>query len=187
MQKLRYINPQGGEMEISLTPPYIFESVSGISNLDTKLLTTTGADQHGKSFHKLWLEDREVTLKFHIFGENRKKMYSLRQKAIQLTSPSLHATGKLGRLEYSNDAYTVWIPCVVKSGVVPDKRLSNYNHCSVTFYCPSPFFRSLLPDIQRLTYMDEGMKFPLQIDSVNKVRFGTRGYNDANKKTDSKD
>ena len=176
MQSIKYINPSGRELVIATSPPYIFESITGLGAPDVQLLTTSGVYQDGKSLHGLTMEDREIHVKFHVEGSSREDMYRERRNAIRLAVPTLHRDGKLGRLEYTNDHGTWQIPCAIKKGVDADKRLQNFNHCSITFYCPSPFWRSVQPDSERLTYLDAGLEFPLELDVDLKVQFGARGY-----------
>lgn len=176
MQRIVYRNPGGAEIVFAAAPPFVFESVSGINGMGTQMITTAAALQHGKTFHGLRLDDRTISVKFNIEGKTREDMYRRRREAIQITSPSIHQTGGIGRLTYYNDFGGWTIPCVVKSDLESDKRTHNFNHCKIDFYCPSPFFRSLEPETQRLTYMDAGLEFPLDFDSETGVQFGLRGY-----------
>lgn len=176
MQKVKYINPNGREMVIANSPPFILESISGIGAIGTQLITTAGAAQDGKSCHDVRLEDREITVKFHIEGASLADMYQQRRNAIRLTASTMHRNGKLGRLIYTNDYGSWQIPCMVKVGVNADKRIKTFNHCTIIIYCPSPYWRSLQPDTERLTYLDAGLEFPLELDSELQIQFGTRGY-----------
>ena len=176
MQKVKYINPIGKEMNINFNPPYVFEKIEGISSGDTNFITSQGVGQYGKTFHAARVSDRQVTVYFNIKGEDRREMYENRRKAIAVTSSSLNANGELGRLEYTNDYGSWYIKCAVKKGVDPDDRKGNYNHAKVVFYCPSPFWRSMTTETARLAWFDGGFEFPLEIDIENKVDFGKRGY-----------
>ena len=177
MQKLKYINPNGREVNIGLSPPYIFEKISGIGAEDADLVTTEPAMLNGTAFHGLYVKDREITLSMHIYGRTRGEMYGNRQALISTLSSNMSAGGQLGRLEYTNDFLTVWIPAIVKRGPQATERAGNYNKSvQVVFYCPDPFWRAMTPEINKIAYIGGGLTFPLEIDSVAGVVFGAQGF-----------
>lgn len=177
MQKIKYINPNGKEVGIGLSPPYIFEKISGIGAEDAGLVTTDPAMLNGSAFHGLFIKDREITLTMHIYGKDRAEMYENRQKLISLLSSSRSENGAVGRLEYSNDYITVWIPAIVRRGPQTTERVGNYNKSvQIVFYCPDPFFRSPDPIINKIAYMGSGFEFPVEIDSLTGIQFGSQGF-----------
>lgn len=177
MQKVKFINPNGGEVEIGLSPPYIFEKISGIGAEDASLVTTDPAMLNGSAFHGLYIKDREITVTIHINGRTRAEMYENRQKLISLLSSSRSENGAVGRLEYSNDYLTVWIPAIVMRGPQSTERVGNYNKSvQIIFFCPDPLFRAMNPLINKIAYMGSGFEFPIEIDSVTGVQFGSQGF-----------
>lgn len=177
MQRIKFINPNGREVNIGLSPPYIFEKISGIGAEDADLVTTEPAMLNGTAFHGLYIKDREITLTMHIFGRTRSEMYENRQALISLLSSSRSSDGAVGRLEYSNDYITVWIPAIVMRGPQATERAGNYNKSvQVVFYCPDPFWRAVTPEINKIAYIGGGLTFPLEIDSETGVGFGAQGF-----------
>ena len=176
MQSVKYINPIGREVVFNLTPPYIFESIKGVGADEATLFTTQSAGQDGTTYRNLVLTDREITLTFHVKGKNRQDMYKNRQLLIATLSQGLNKNGRQGRLEYTNDYGTWWIPAVIKTGVNADRRISNYNHCQIVFYCADPYWRAMEPHIEKMAYIEGNFKFPLDIDFDTGVSFGRRGY-----------
>lgn len=177
MQRIRFINPNGREVNIGLSPPYIFEKISGIGAEDVNMVTTEPAMLNGTAFHGLYVKDREITLSMHIYGRTRGEMYGNRQALISALSSNMSAGGQLGRLEYANDFLTVWIPAIVKRGPQATERAGNYNtSVQVVFYCPDPFWRAMTPEINKIAYIGGGLTFPLEIDSVAGVEFGAQGF-----------
>lgn len=174
MQKVKYTNPKGEEVAFGFSPPYIFEKIAGIGAEDAQLITTESAGNSGKTFHGLYFGDREITLTMHIKGTTRAAMYENRQKLIAKLNPEQSASGKMGRLEYSNDYMTVWIPCIVKSAPQSFQRYGNYEKSvQIVFYCPSHLFRATNPQRNRIAYMGGGLEFPAEFGAVE---FGAQGY-----------
>lgn len=177
MQKIRYVNPQGKEVVLEKGPPFVLEKVTGTGTEDAVLITSEPAFVDGKSFHGLYIGDREITANVHIYGENRKVLYKNRQKLMALLSPGQSKEGKMGRLEYQNDYIKVWIPAIVKRGPQPSTRTGEYHtSIQIVFYCPDPLWRGMSQQAARIAYVDGGMNFPLSIDNEKGVRFGARGY-----------
>lgn len=177
MQKLTYENPLGQRVEFGLTRPYVLEKIAGIGSEAASLLTSEAAFVDGKSFSGLYLGDREVTATVHIYGEDQKALYKNRQKLMALLCSGQSREGKKGRLEYQNDHIKVWIPAVVKKGPQPSSKKGGYfTSVQIVFYCPDPCWRAMEPQIGKIAYVDGGMRFPLNIDVEEGVRFGARGY-----------
>ncbi|HNZ62769.1 MAG TPA: phage tail family protein [Bacillota bacterium] len=182
MQKIRYINPRGEVVEVSpVVPPYIFESVSGIGAVDVTSNIQTPAGMDGALYYGLRLNDREVTLNLHVYGDERRSMYENRSKLIRILGSALNRSGEKGKLFYENDYGRWWIPAVVRQGPRENgRRLRNYFPMQIVFYCPDPAWRTETATVNRLAYLSGGFKFPLNIPAVNQltpgIRFGSRGY-----------
>ena len=183
MQRVRYINPRFGEVDIrpDSQGPFIFESISGIHAADTALRVTYPAGMDGSMYHGLTVSDREITLTMHIKGVDRADMYRHRERLIKVLSSSYSARGRQGQLWYENDHGRWWIPAVVSQGpIVMGARKGNYQTVQIVFYCPDPDFRMPYPIRARQAYIAGGFKFPLIIPAATEpnpgVMFGSRGY-----------
>lgn len=177
MQTVKYINPNGQEVTFDLTPPFLFEKITGTGALDAQAVTSEAVGQDGKTFHGSYVDDREVTVHVHIKGKDRRDMYEQRRRLTALLSTGLNAGGKLGRLEYQNDLGHWWIPAYVRKGPATFDRVANYQKSvPITFNCPDPYWRALQPVGDIMAYLDGGLEFPLEIDSELRVQFGSQGY-----------
>lgn len=182
MQKIIYISPQGDEIEITpYGPDLVFEQIKGISAIDTQLVISTPASLDGALYQTIMLNDREVTLDFHVHGYDRSEMYKNREYAIRLLSSSINKDGKQGELHYINDYGHWWIPAVIKQGPKETRnRTGRYLHMQVVFYCADPLWRLSDVDMQELAYLSGGFKFPFNIPAITEpepgVKFGLRGY-----------
>jgi len=183
MQRVRYINPRYGEVEIrpDTDGPFIFESISGIHAADTALRVTYPAGMDGSMYHGLTVSDREITLTMHIKGVDREDMYRHRERLIKVLSSSYSARGRQGQLWYENNHGRWWIPAVVSQGpIVMGARKGNYQTVQIVFYCPDPDFRMPFPVRVRQAYITGGFKFPLIIPHKDEpmpgIMFGSRGY-----------
>lgn len=178
MQYLKYTNPKGERVEFRHdTPPYIFESVTGTDGVNAEIATSSSPGQNGKSTHQVTLSDREVTVKFNVKGKDRADMYKKRRELIAVTSSSFFSNGEpSGVLEYKNDLGTWDIPCIVKSGAKFDKRIKDYNHGTISFYCPDPYWRKRVPEYNQIAFFDSGVEFPLVIDMYKKLEFARRSF-----------
>lgn len=182
MQSVTFINGRYETIEINPhSPPFVFESISGIDAIDTSIIVQSPASMDGAIYQDLFLEDREITLNLHVYGRDREEMYQNKQELIRLLGSGYYKNGKKGRFFYENDYGRWWIPAIVKQGAKQiGKRIKNYLPMQVVFYCPDPKFRASEVTIDRMAYIRGGFKFPLTIPAVNQenpgVRFGVRGY-----------
>ena len=174
MQRVRYINPKGKEVVFSKAPPFILEKISGIGTDDVQIMKSEPAQLDGSSFNGLYIDAREITLTVNIKGSTRKEMYENKLKLISILSPVLNRDGDMGRLEYTNDFGTWWIPAVVKRGPQGSSRIANYlKSDQLVFYCPNPYWRGMISERASMAYLGGGLRFPLRL---GQVRFGARGY-----------
>ena len=182
MQRATYINPRGETVDVSpFSPPYIFESISGIGAVDVAMSIHSPAGMDGALYHGLRLEPREVTLNFHIHGDSRRSMYENRLELTRIMGGSISREGDMGELWYENDFGRWWLPAVVRQGPRENgKRKSLYLPTQVVFYCPDPAWRAAIATVDRLAYLSGGFKFPLNIPASDQstpgIKFGSRGY-----------
>lgn len=182
MQRIIYENPAGES--VTITPnasPYIFESVTGVSAIDTQLIIHHPAGLDGALYRTLVLNDREVTVNLHVFGEDRQALYRNRLELIQLCASAGNKDERTGKLWYINSAGAWWIPATVKQGPKErGERKKNYLPMQIVFYCPNPLWRAEDATIDKLAYIAGGFKFPLCIPAITEpkpgIKFGSRGY-----------
>lgn len=84
-------------------------------------------------------------------------MYAQRYELIRKLTP----TSKLGWLYYRNDYIHVRTQAIPR--LPPDfmERIRNYNKADITFWCPSPYWRSVSSHTEEIGYIKgEGFKYP---------------------------
>ncbi len=176
-QSVTYINPRGNAAVFSTDPPYLFESIDGTGAGDVQQSTSEPAGLDGAPLDDVDIGPRQVTVKFHVYGATQKALFEKRRDILTLLDPYWHKGGALGRLEYTNENGTVWIPASVKTGPQKFDRVADYFKSEqVVFYCPDSNWRGNAYNRIRLAYLGGGMQFPLRMGAV---RFGARGYQDA--------
>ena len=171
MQSVTY-QSGGREITFSLSPPYIFEKAEGLHGMETLLLTSESPWLDGTKVHSLRLPDRQITLSFQIEGKDRADMYKKRMEAMNVLRPE---AGGDGRLVYRNDAGSWWIPALVKQAPTADGRQRNFNHCTVVFLCPDPYWRSMELAEASLGFQGGGLTFPIEL---GKLEFGEAEWGD---------
>ncbi len=173
-QSLRYINPKNAAVVFCDDPPFLFNKITGIGQMDAQLMTSEPAGLDGSAFNGLYISPREVTVTMHIEGNKRKGMYEEKMKLSAVMSPELHKNGALGRLEYTNDYGSWWIPAAVKRGPQGASRAGNFLiNEQLVFYCPSPYWRGFSYNRVRMAYLGGGLRFPVRFGTV---KFGAHAY-----------
>jgi len=117
-----------------------WSGADGLDGLDNNLFTIKGAGQDGETLTGQNLQARTITVEGQIY-----KDASARQRLIHAINPK-----NKGRLVYSNDNITRWIPCAISKApaIARDGRFPNFQ---VEFYCPYPFWREGSGDKQSVT------------------------------------
>ncbi len=173
-QSLRYINPKNAAVVFSDAPPFVFYKITGIGQMDAQMMASEPAGLDGSAFNGLYISHREVTVTMHIKGNKRKGMYENKMKLSAVMSPELHKNGALGRLEYTNDHGSWWIPAAVKRGPQGASRSGDFLiNEQLVFYCPSPYWRGFAYNRSRMAYLGGGLRFPVKLGAV---RFGAQAY-----------
>lgn len=177
MQRVKFTNPRGEEVIIGLAPPYVFNKITGEGAMEADLIASTPAAIDGETLHGMQFKPRDVTVTLHVEGQDRKDLYYQRQRLNALLTQQLYAGGDLGRLEYTNDNLTVWVPAAVKKGPQASTRTAEFlTNIPITFRCPDPLWRAATPSVHRIAFMEGGLEFPLVIDNVTGFKFGITGY-----------
>lgn len=186
MQQITYIDPRGRELTIHPhSKRFIFESITGIGAGETISAVARPAGLDGDIFQGLRFASREVTLNFHVRGENAQSLYASRQEVIAALSSSRNRDGRTGVLWYSNDYGRWWIPAIIQQGPRNvGRRRGLFQTMQVVFFCPDAAWRHHTAVTDRLAFISGGFQFPLIIPSAEDplaekhgVSFGLRGYN----------
>ena len=179
MQRITYVPPWEDPGNLSkgvvmgLQYPYIIGSPRGIGGVETNLTKDSSPYVSGAPVHGVTLGGREITYFIHIRGATRQEMYQERKRLCAAMVPfNGRHWDKPGRLYYENDAGRYWIPAIPTKSPDPQERLLHYNKANISFYCPDPFFRAVIPETHNLIYLVSLFEFPFEFD----VEFGTSDY-----------
>lgn len=169
MQKLKFINSRGFEVEFMSQDPFIFWKIDGISLPPVEPVFTQSVGQSGYTLHSIVFDSRVVTLTGHVVDSygDVKKMYGERQRLLNIISPSFG----IGRLVYENDNGRWSIPAFCKDAAYAEK-INSVQTLNINFECPSPFWQDYENTVVSLAYVEGGLKFPI----VTPGFFGTLGY-----------
>ncbi len=174
MQKLIYVPPgseygDSSNVVLQLAPPYILSALSGTGGADIDITARALPGFSGEYVESVRAESRIVPCTIHIEGKTREEMYRERFRLVQLLKPSETA----GHLYYSNDYITLRTQAIPQKSPEFTARIRNYNKAEIKFYCPSPFWESVDENSGGVAYVDAGFEFPLEIDEMEGVIFGT--------------
>lgn len=166
MQRIVYV-PPGKSLQdtdycvvFELAPPYIIGSVSGTGGADNTIISNSVPGLDGVYVQGIRTESRVITCFIHVDGRDRKDMYDKRFTLIQ----RLAASDTPGMLYYYNDYTTMRIAAIPQSSPNFTDRIKNYNRADISFYCPSPYWESLIDKSGYMAYTDAGFEFPFEFD-----------------------
>lgn len=153
------VSYQNKEKRVLLTAdePYILSTITGVGGAEASVISSTVPGMDGAHFQGIRMEPREIPCTVYVHGNDRQSMYEQRYKLIHMLTPS----NKLGWLYYQNDYILVRTQALLR--LPPDfvERIRNYNKAEISFWCPSPYWRSLTSKSEEIGYIKgEGFKFP---------------------------
>lgn len=163
MQKMIYIPPNGSYSKpstyvyLATAEPYILSTLSGVGGVEASVISSAIPGVDGAYMQGIRIEPREVPCTVYVHGKDRQDMYAQRYELIRKLTP----TSKLGWLYYRNDYIHVRTQAIPR--LPPDfmERIRNYNKADITFWCPSPYWRSVSSHTEEIGYIKgEGFKYP---------------------------
>lgn len=125
------------------TSPYFFDSITGLSNTDCDISSSTALYQDGMKVNYVTAKERSISISGRIRGKDRQEAFELRRKLIHIFS----AKRGLGKLivRYS-DGTEYYVECMANGGVeITEQNVSviqsNVFEFSIDLICPNPFFK----------------------------------------------
>jgi len=168
MQRLTFTNSRGTSIGFESVAPYFCWMVEGTGLPSVIPIQTQTVGQSGYTLHSVLLESREVRVKGYVFGrEGMQAFYAARKALNAVCNPLLG----LGELSYENDA-GIWKISAFVIDSPYEGRVGNSQGISISFECPSPFWKSAERFVARLAYIAGDLSFPIRTPN----RFGTLGY-----------
>lgn len=159
MQKATFINTRGESVAFGSSGIFVLSSIEGTGAPPTNIKTTRSPYQDGSSFVGVQLDERDLTIKGFIKGQNLQHMYELRQELARILNPKLGP----GKLIYTNNARSYAID------VIPDGSPSYgdrhvYNQMFVIgMVALDPYWRDENRTVKGLRFESGGMTFPLRL------------------------
>lgn len=163
MQKMIYVPPSGSYSNpstyvyLATAEPYILSSVTGVGGVEASIISSTIPGMDGAYMQGIRIEPREIPCTVYVHGNDRQDMYAQRYELIRKLTP----TSKLGWLYYRNDYIHVRTQAIPR--LPPDftERIRNYNKAEISFWCPSPYWRSISGKSEEIGYIKgAGFKLP---------------------------
>lgn len=169
MQKLKFINARGFEVEFLSQDPFVFWKLDGISLPPVEPIITQSVGQDGYTLHDIILDSRTITLTGHVVDSSgdTKQMYAERRKLMSVLNPAFG----VGKLIYENDNGRWAIAAYCKEAPYVDK-IRSVTSLNVSFECPSPYWQDAESTVISLAYVEGGLQFPIRTPGF----FGTLGY-----------
>ncbi|QPC47106.1 phage tail family protein [Mangrovibacillus cuniculi] len=144
MQQITFHNNLGKSIVLSNHAPFMLNKVEGLGDVGVSINSSKSPYQDGTTYIDNTLEPRMITMEVTILGETPTDMQRNRALLSSILNPKLGP----GVLRYENDLTVSEIRCVLES--VPkfpsgmDSRGMNFQRSLLTFYCNSPFWKSLV-------------------------------------------
>lgn len=170
MERLIFINNRG-TVQIGGVPPYILNSFDAGAP-KSNLITTSAPGQDGKTVENQLLDERTPSITLTIHGDNVDDLYQKRRKLFTVFSPKLS-----GVLQYTNDAGTRAIPCIVDGEPTAKARVGCGMQVLIQLFCPDPYWLDTEESKAEMALWMGDFEFPLEIPEDTGVELGHRMSN----------
>ena len=173
MQKLIYQNILGEQAEF-FHAPFVLCKVRGVGMSDVKVTAVSGALQQGESIAGLCREGRQVKLTLHLMASDRRELYRLRSRLLEILSADRAFGGTdRARLIYENDYGRRWTWAAPESGLDWGERKQNVQpSLSLTFRCQSPYWYSIGRSETLFRARENGLTLPMGLP----LRLGSKVF-----------
>ena len=156
--KLTFINAKNESVDLCYKP-FVINSVSGLSEIESDDYTYAGYNQDGKTYVNSALKNRKIDVQFTIMASSVEELLKKRQSITQILNPKLG----VGELIYTYQGVTRKIYCAVSKLLIDVKSKRTYSKAQLTLTAYDPYFYDLsLTKISVATWHN-ALKFPLTI------------------------
>ena len=160
-----------GTVTIGGAPPYILNSFDAGAP-KSNLITTSAPGQDGKTVESQLLEERAPSITLTIHGDSVDDLYQKRRKLFAIFSPKLSGT-----LQYTNDAGTRAIPCVVDGEPTVKPRVGCGMQILIQLFCPDPYWLDTEETKMGIALWMGDFSFPFSIPQNVGIELGHRVSN----------
>lgn len=175
-ETLTYINDRGEELVFGIGSKYhanVTKDVTGLSDLQNVIYSTSSMGQHGDTYAGIRIEPRDITINGKIADADKDTQLRLRRDALKILNPELDGT-----LYYSFGTFVRKISAKVDGSptfVHPDLS----QEFTIHFKCLSPFWEEEQETREDIASWLGDWEFPCEIDKNNNesMIFGHRDEN----------
>lgn len=175
-ETLTYINSRGEELVFGIGSKYhvnVAKDVTGLSDLQDTIYSTSSMGQHGDTYAGLRIEPRDIAIDGKIADSDKDTQLRLRRDALKILNPELDGT-----LYYSYGTYVKKITAKVDgSPTFTHPDLSQ--EFTVNFKCLSPFWEDENETREAIASWIGDWEFPCEID-LNDEQSMVFGHRDEN-------
>ena len=160
-ETLTYINSRGEELVFGIGSKYhvnVSKDVTGISDLQDTIYSTSSMGQHGDTYVGIRIEPRDISIDGKIADADRDTQLRLRRDALKILNPELDGT-----LYYSYGTFTRKIDAKVDGSPV-FTRQDISQEFTVNFKCLSPFWEEENETREDIASWIGDWEFPCEID-----------------------
>lgn len=170
--KLTYINEKGLSLDISYSPPYFLQALSGEDGLKNNISTNRAHNQDGETVINENLGSRHIDITGVLQGDTKKEILGRKDFLYRLFNPKLD-----GQLIYSEEDTVKIIKCKVEEA----PKFSNRNvwrnkNFIVSLFCPDPYWLDEYETGKQIITWIGGWKFKFKLP----FRFKQKGETKVN-------
>lgn len=172
MESLIFSN-ENGSIDLSLSAPYILQSVTGIGGLGVSVRTQKSPFQNGSTRIASYYDNRDITLTFMALACSESEIIELRRQAQRLFNPNIEST-----LTYVRGDYTKEIKCYANStpSYNNDEKTSFRQQFFVSLTAHDPFWVDIESTGQIMSFSIGNFGFELEIEEDG-IELETEGTN----------
>lgn len=163
-EKLIYTNERGESMELGVNSLYycnVSKDVTGISDVNNTIYSSSSMGQHGDTYIGQRIEPREIEVIGHLKTQDKAQAFNLRRQALRILNPELQGT-----LTYIFGDFKRVIDCRIDAS--PEfYRKSVLIQFEITFNCLNPFWRKETETMENIASWIAAWEFPCEIEQDN--------------------
>lgn len=175
MQKLRLVNGNGIELELAYNNnDYTLLDLNGVDALSNSNQFQKSPFQDGATFISDNINIRDITFRIVLQGSSAEEIYSRRRFLQSFFNQKIESNV----LYYENDYKTYRVDYnVAAAPVFPSGNRNQFSVAQVSaviiLECGQPYLKDEFDTLDVMTQLVGGFQFPLEIDILNGIEFGT--------------
>lgn len=156
--KLTFINAKNESVDLCYKP-FVINSVSGLSEIESDDYTYDGYRQDGETYVNSALKNRKIDIQFTIMANSIEDLIRKRRSVTKLFNPKIGE----GELIYTYRGMTRKISCVASKLLMDVKSRKTHSKAQLTLTAYDPYFYDLSEIKVNVATWRNAFKFPLTI------------------------